>query len=101
MKEQSQKRRLNLVHKIIQASRPLAEVPLEKRIIRNQQALVQIALGCIYSCRDTSLDTWVVMSEILESLPTREPGISSEMTKLLDDVDAFESHLVGCELLQK
>jgi len=62
MLDQSAKGRLSQVAGVIKASKPSSPT----RIISNNEALLAIALECVYSFKEISAQTWPLMSEIYQ-----------------------------------
>ncbi|XP_054589706.1 NBAS subunit of NRZ tethering complex isoform X1 [Nothobranchius furzeri] len=81
---------------IFQHSKPNCQ----KKIIRDPDQLMEVALECIYSCeRDDQLS---LCYDILECLPQRGFGPETSITPLLhDQVDKLEKHLSVVEVLEK
>uniref|UniRef100_A0A8C6MH96 NBAS subunit of NRZ tethering complex n=1 Tax=Nothobranchius furzeri TaxID=105023 RepID=A0A8C6MH96_NOTFU len=81
---------------IFQHSKPNCQ----KKIIRDPDQLMEVALECIYSCeRDDQLS---LCYDILECLPQRGFGSDTSITPLLhDQVDKLEKHLSVVEVLEK
>ncbi|CAH6786831.1 Nbas [Phodopus roborovskii] len=87
---------LKLPLKIFQHSKP----DLQQKIIPDQDQLMATALECIYSCERS--DQLSLCYDILECLPQRGCGSTTEMTTSLHDmVDQLEKILSVSELLKK
>ncbi|KAF6105051.1 NBAS subunit of NRZ tethering complex [Phyllostomus discolor] len=87
---------LKLPLKIFQHSKP----DLQQKIIPDQDQLMAVALECIYSCERS--DQLALCYDVLECLPQRGYGHSTEVTTALHDmVDQLEQILSVSELLEK
>lgn len=63
MLQQSKNGKLDVVAAIIKGSKPSLK---QERVITSDEALLNIALQCIYSCPAASDATWKAMTEIYE-----------------------------------
>ncbi|XP_007641500.1 neuroblastoma-amplified sequence isoform X2 [Cricetulus griseus] len=82
--------------KIFQHSKP----DLQQKIIPDQDQLMAVALECIYNCERS--DQLSLCYDILECLPQRGCGSTTEVTTSLHDmVDQLEKILSVSELLKK
>jgi hypothetical protein len=66
MLEMARAGKLQMCERVIKQSRPIATIPPEERIIKDQVQLLDIALSCVYQCPD--IDQLTVMNDIFEVL---------------------------------